>query len=229
MPIHHSCKKPSPQTDTSHMQLQQLQQALTEMELVLSCEQQQQLLQHTQLLQQWNRQINLTTLTTWPQILSHHVLDSLSIAPFISGPNILDIGTGAGFPGIPLAILYPQYHFSLLDPAQNKCAFLRHVVHQLGLKNIQVIADRAQHFSPSTAFANIVTRAWSSLQQLLLESQHLIADNGIYMSMKGTYPTAELAAIAQPYQVHKLSIPLLASERHLVVIPASHHQPRTAA
>lgn len=204
-----------------------LQDALQQLQLDLTIEQQQLLLLHSALVLQWNRHVNLTSITHPAEVFTRHILDCMAIIPYLHGKHILDIGTGAGYPGILLAICCPDKTVHVLDSVAKKCVFLRHAVQQLGLLNVTVVAKRLQNFSAPLEFDNIVTRAWSSLSELVDLASPLIHAKGQLIAMKGTYPHAELAAITCPYQVHALQVPGLLAKRHLVCLQpyASHTTP----
>lgn len=179
-----------------------------------------------ELLTKWNRIYNLTAIDTPEKILHHHFLDSLSITHFISGSHILDIGSGAGFPGIPLALLLPSTHFVLLDSNNKKTRFLHHVVMSLALANVTVVQQRYEDFHSSHCFDTMVTRATASLATIVAGTQHLLCAQGQWLFMKGKRPSEELeelqAYLSQNFMhgfsvdVERLSIPDLDAERHLV-------------
>ena len=152
--------------------------------------------------------------------MSKHLLDSLSISVFLIGSKILDVGTGAGFPGIPLAIMNPDKKFTLLDSSQKRVAFLNEAKRKLGLTNVASIHSRVEVFS-SEKFSSICSRAFSSLSQMLLKTDHLIDHGGVWLAMKGIYPSAEIDQIPSGYCVKSctsLIIPKLLAERHLLIL-----------
>jgi 16S rRNA (guanine527-N7)-methyltransferase len=182
-----------------------------------------QLLEYAELLHKWNKTYNLTAAKTLQEIIINHVLDSLSISPYISGPQILDIGSGAGLPGIPLAIINPKFHFTLLDSIGKKIHFLRHVKLVLKLTNIEVMEERIEKFKPSICFNTIVARALASLSDIILMTKHLYCSGAQLLAMKGKYPHDEIdAAVKLPLNlnviVKKLEVPFLDHERHLVCV-----------
>lgn len=180
-----------------------------------------QLLAYAKLLHQWNQMYNLTGAKTLEDIVLHHLVDSLSITSYIIGPNVLDVGTGAGLPGLPLALVLPNYHFVLLDSIKKKIRFVEHAVTTLGIKNIQVVCERVEKFSFTPGFATIVSRATMSLSELLDKTKHLYCKDGQLLSMKGKYPQEELQQIKKTVMVYKLEVPGLDAERHLVQIKKS--------
>lgn len=178
---------------------------------------------YLQLLHKWNQTYNLTSIDTLEEMVTHHLLDSLSIAPFIQGELILDVGTGAGLPGIPLAIAQPNFKFYLLDSNGKKIRFLTHVLHQLRLDNVELIQARVEEYQTYHCFNSIVARAFSSLADFVEQSKHLLCENGVWLAMKGVRPQDEIDEINAKYQVivTQLHIDSLDAERHLVTIKNS--------
>ena len=172
------------------------------------------------LLRRWNRTYNLTAIEDDQAILTKHLLDSLSIAGFIKGERICDIGSGGGLPGIPLAILFPEKQFTLVDAVAKKTRFLRQVVTELKLANVQVVHARVEAYRPAYRFDQVICRAFSSLSEFVSVTGHLLAKNGEWLAMKGKLPVEELAALGKKmaYTVHPLIVPGLDAERHLIQI-----------
>jgi 16S rRNA (guanine527-N7)-methyltransferase len=169
----------------------------------------------------WNRRINLTAITDPVAMVSGHVLDSLVVRPWLEGPAILDIGTGAGFPGLPLAIVEPRLQFTLLDSNGKKISFVRHMIGELGLDNAEAIKARAEDYAPGTRFDTVIARALATVSRLVELSAHLVGEDGQLLALKGKYPAQELESIetlpAWEYSVHELKVPgLEAHSRHLV-------------
>jgi 16S rRNA (guanine527-N7)-methyltransferase len=189
-----------------------------DLQLDLAEEQAQQLIAYVSNLHTWNQAYNLTAIKTYDKMLSHHIADSLSIARYIDGNNILDVGTGAGLPGIPLAVLYPEKKFTLLDSVGKKIQFLRDVVRKLNLDNVTLVQSRVEHFSCSNLFDMIVARAVATVGQIVQQSEHLLASGGSFVLQKGKLPAEELGQVTQPCKVESLTVPLLAAERHVVII-----------
>lgn len=175
---------------------------------------------YLQLLHKWNQTYNLTSIDTPEEMVTHHLLDSLSIAPFIQGELILDVGTGAGLPGIPLAIAQPNFKFYLLDSNGKKIRFLTHVLHQLRLDNIELIQARVEEYQTYHCFNSIIARAFSSLADFVGQSKHLLCENGVWLAMKGIMPQDEIDEINDQYQIMatQLHIEGLDAERHLISI-----------
>lgn len=173
------------------------------------------LLAHIKLLQKWNKAYNLTALQEPRDLLVRHIFDSLAIAPYVKGPNILDVGTGAGFPGIPLAIVFPEYQVFLLDSNHKKTTFLTHVILSLGITNVKVLNLRVEDFHFNAGFDTIVTRATMSLNKILMQTKHL--GKRQLLVMKGKIPEHEMAEISIKFSVVNLNVPGLDAARHLII------------
>lgn len=176
------------------------------------------LLQYLFLLQKWNRSYNLTAIRDMETMITRHILDSLAIAPWIRGKRILDVGTGAGLPGIPLALSNPALQITLLDSNGKKIRFLQEVKRVLAIDNIEIVQSRAENYHPPLAFDTVLSRAFSDLAQMLRWTHHLVNIGGIWLAMKGRYPETELAGINLPYQVKSYTVPGLDGERCCVII-----------
>lgn len=176
------------------------------------------LLHYLSLLQKWNRSYNLTAIRDMDVMITRHLLDSLAIAPWIHGKRLLDVGTGAGFPGIPLALIQPALQVVLLDSNGKKIRFLQEVKRTLAIDNIEIVQTRAENYHPSLGFDTVTSRAFSDLAQMLQWTNHLVEANGIWLAMKGRYPETELASINLPYQVKSYTVPGLDGERCCVII-----------
>lgn len=173
------------------------------------------------LLQKWNRVYNLTGVRDAREMVTRHLLDSFAITPFVAGPRVLDIGTGAGLPGIPLALALPDMEFVLLDSSSKKVQFVRHAVTELALDNVTVVCQRVQQYAPALRFDTVVTRALASTKEVLTMARPLCAPGGRILLMKGAFPTEELAEMPGGYnivQVVRLRVPGLRARRHLVHI-----------
>jgi 16S rRNA (guanine527-N7)-methyltransferase len=182
---------------------------------------QQQFIRYLELLQRWNQVFNLTAIRDPKEMVWLHILDSLSINPFLQGERTVDVGTGAGLPGIPLAIINPDKHFVLLDSNSKKTRFLTQAIHALGLKNVEVIHGRCEVFKPLEKFDNIVSRAFSAIAVMLATTEHLLKPGGQFLAMKGVFPEQELQEVPAQFivtAVHKLEINGLVAERHVVCI-----------
>jgi 16S rRNA (guanine527-N7)-methyltransferase len=170
-------------------------------------------------LREWNRRINLTAITGPADMVDKHLLDSLSVQPHLHGRRVADIGTGAGFPGLPLAIVNPRRSFALIEATGKKCLFVRHAVELLGIDNVEVIQARAESWKPKALFDCVIARALGKLADFVRVAGHLCARDGRMLAMKGRHPTAEMHALPAGWRVlalHDLSVPGLAAERCVV-------------
>lgn len=178
-------------------------------------------LDYLEILKKWNETYNLTAIRNAEDMVAMHLLDSLSIAPFIKGKNILDVGTGAGLPGIPLAILYPERRFTLLDSTGKKIRFLFQAKNQLGLENVNEIQGRVEKYQTTAPFSAITSRAFSDLGDMIEKTKHLLDKGGRFYAMKGQLPDQELSMLPKHYKViasHQLVVPGVSSKRHLIEI-----------
>ncbi len=201
----------------------QLSQGIAQLGLSLSAARQELLLGYLQLLQKWNKAYNLTAIRDPDEHVSRHVLDALAILPFLRGKHFLDVGTGPGIPGMLLAIANPDSHWVLLDSNGKKTRFLTQCKMALGLSNIDVVQSRIEQYRPSLAqpFEGITSRAFATLQDMVLGCEALFGSETLAYAMKGVHPVEEIEALPDTYKVidnHKLSVPFCDAERHLVVI-----------
>lgn len=179
-----------------------------------------QLLEYLQEMVRWGRAYNLTAIRNIEQMVPLHLLDSLAVVPHVRGPRVIDLGTGAGLPGIPLAIVRPGFQVSLMDSSAKKCRFLRHVVARLGLKNVEVVQSRAENYRPEQGFDTVVSRAVGTLGLLMDLSAHLCGPGAQFLAMKGQFPEAELAEVDERWKLNEvlaLKAPGVEADRHLVV------------
>jgi 16S rRNA (guanine527-N7)-methyltransferase len=198
-----------------------LTQALAANKLVFSADITAQLLKFLRLLERWNQVFNLTAIRDINEMIPLHLLDSLVVAPFLHGNRIIDVGTGAGLPGIPLALIHPEKEFFLLDSNGKKTRFLNQAKVELGIKNMEVVHARCEDFTATPAFDSIVSRAFSSIPVMLAKTQHLAAPDGQFIAMKGIYPGQEIEQIPDGFRVLKtqqLTIKGLTAQRHVVCI-----------
>ena len=192
--------------------------------LGLSCSSQQleQLLAYLEMLQRWNKTYNLTAIREPIQMVRLHLLDSLAIHPYVQGvKHIIDVGTGPGLPGIPLAILNPDINFTLLDSNGKKTRFLFQAINDLSLVNAKEVNQRVEKYQPEQLFDIVLSRAFSSISDMLTQCDHLVSDSGCFLAMKGKKPDSELSQITKDYKVVDLSqinVPQVDSERHLIKI-----------
>ena len=200
---------------------EQLEQGLADMGVALPVPVREKLLAYVALLYKWNKTYSLTALREQEKAVSHHLLDSLSILPFVPNGSLLDVGSGGGMPGIPLAIARPELSVTLLDSNTKKAAFLRQAAIELGLNNIAVHSGRVEQYHPDTGFAAITSRAFAELADFVSLSKHLLAPGGRWLAMKGVRPEEEMAHLPDDVGVdaaYPLTVPGINGERHLVVL-----------
>lgn len=196
---------------------------LAQLDVALKDTAQQQLLDYLNLLKKWNKVYNLISRKESDNLVARHLLDSLSVLPYISGSRVIDVGSGAGLPGIPLAIACPQLHFTLLDCNSKKARFRRQVMIELGLQNVVVEDARAEEYRPQQGFDSVISRAFATIENMLSVAGHLVSQGGRFLAMKGVYPEEELQQLPKGYSVeavHALETPYLQGERHLAVVVA---------
>lgn len=199
----------------------QLQTGLDEMEIMLSEEQQQKLLDYLALLLKWNKAFNLTAIRDPEEMVSRQLLDSFSILKLVKGNRVLDIGTGPGLPGIPLAIALPERQFTLLDSNGKKTRFVQQAITSLGLKNANVVRERVEAFQPDIGYDTITSRAFASLAKIVQLTSHLMVDTGRLVAMKGVDPVEErdeLKMTGMTVETVRLFVPQTSGERHAVLI-----------
>ena len=169
-------------------------------------------------LAEWNRRFNLTSIDD-ERTVTHHLLDSLAVGPYLKGLRIADVGTGAGFPGIPLALAYPERQFVLIDATRKKLGFVEHVAAKLGLRNVTAVHARAEQYRPPLLFDSVVARALAKLDQFVRYAGHLCAPAGRLLAMKGRLDEAEMKSVPHGWRIvatHRVSVPGLDAERHVV-------------
>lgn len=180
------------------------------------------LIQYVALIQKWNGVHNLTAIRDPKAMLTNHIIDSLAILPHITGPRVADIGSGAGLPGIPIAIMQSEWQIVLIESNQKKSAFLRQAKIELHLDNIEIISDRVEHYQPQNKFNTIVSRALSSLESFTKMSKHLAdKNNSQFAAMKGSNLSLETDDLPQGFIIDRiipLTVPGLNAARHLVII-----------
>ena len=187
-----------------------------------------QLLRYTALLEKWNRTYNLTAVREPLAMVSHHLLDSLAVLPHLPLPEknarLADAGSGAGLPGIPLAIARPGWHVALIEANQKKAAFLRQATIELGLTNVDVQEIRVESFQPGARFALVISRAFTEIAQFIAACRHLLDAGGLLAAMKGKDPRDELGRLPAGMRcrdVIRLQVPFVEAERHLVLCEAA--------
>lgn len=222
-PLHQPGLRPQLQHDKALNQelSRELRRGIELLTTALSDAQQESLLAYLALLSRWNKTYNLTAIRDERVMVHKHLLDSLAVLPHLQGQRFIDVGTGAGLPGIPLAIALPQNHFSLLDSNGKKTRFLRHACAELGLKNVSVIKSRVDEYIPEERYDTVLSRAFASLDAMISGCKHLITPNGEFLAMKGQYPSDEIQSVeATAHQVATidLRVPGLAEDRCLLRI-----------
>ncbi len=199
----------------------QLKEGLAALPIEVDEFQQQQLLDYVQLLQRWNQVYSLTAVRTPSQMISRHLLDSLALMPYVRGTRVLDVGSGPGLPGIPLAVCRASTHMTLLDSNAKKTRFLLQAVQALKLGNVEVLKQRVEAYFPTPRFDTVIARAFGSLTTLVRQAGHLVAPLGCLMVMKGGVPKDELNELGEvrdAIEVVRLQVPQVDAERHLVII-----------
>ncbi len=178
------------------------------------------LLGYLDLLQKWNKAYNLTAIRNELEMVRLHLLDSLTVVPFIGDGPVADIGTGAGLPGVVIAIMKPDTQITMVDSNIKKVNFVRQAIGQLGLKNAQVTHTRVEELVPEPCFKQITSRAFASLEDMIEWTQHLACAEGEFLAMKGQIPSQEINLLSDRFQIesHPLSVPDEPGERCLVVL-----------
>jgi 16S rRNA (guanine527-N7)-methyltransferase len=199
-----------------------LEAGLHAMELSLLPEQIDKMLIYLQMLDRWNESFNLTAIRSQQEMISRHLLDSLTIHPYLKGETILDVGTGAGLPGIPLSIFDPSRQYYLLDSNQKKQVFVSQVIRELSLSHVKAVHSTVEAYQPTQKFSTIVARAFAPLPKMVALSRHLLAADGQFLAMMGKVVTAQLD-VPQGlvlHQVAPLNVPGEKAERHLAIVQA---------
>jgi len=203
-----------------------LRAGAAELGLALDEHTQTQLLAYVELLFKWNKVYNLTAIRDKSEMVSHHLLDSLAVVPHLWTGHWLDVGSGGGMPGLVLAIVKPDWQFTLLDSNTKKTGFVQQAVIELGLKNVSVHSGRVEEWHPEYRFDGIISRAFAELGDFLAVSKHLIAPDGRWAAMKGQ-PESELAGVAKGFEIEKivsLKVPRIEAARSLVIAKVSREQ-----
>ena len=201
--------------------LNKLSRLLADAGISLTDHQKNQLIAYVDMLHKWNKAYNLTSVRDPNDMLVRHILDSIVVAPHLQGERFIDVGTGPGLPGIPLSIVRPDAHFTLLDSLGKRVRFLRQVQHELKLENITPVQSRVEDFPSEPPFDGVISRAFASLNEMVTWCHHLPGQNGRFYALKGQLPEDEIASLPAEFSVEsveKLRVPQLDGERHLVVI-----------
>ncbi|MDA8480286.1 16S rRNA (guanine(527)-N(7))-methyltransferase RsmG [Citrobacter sp. Awk 4] len=204
--------------------LNKLSRLLDQAGISLTAHQKNQLVAYVDMLNKWNKAYNLTSVRDPGEMLVRHILDSIVVAPYLQGQRFIDVGTGPGLPGIPLSIVRPESHFTLLDSLGKRVRFLRQVQHELKLDNITPVQSRVEEFPSEPPFDGVISRAFASLNDMVSWCHHLPGENGRFYALKGLLPEDEIASLPAEFSaesVVKLRVPQLEGERHLVVVKAN--------
>lgn len=200
---------------------QQLAAGIAALDLALPAGAEAKLLAYLALLDKWNRVYNLTAVRDVERMVSHHLLDSLAVLPYLQGETLLDVGSGGGLPGIPLAIARPALQVTLIDSIAKKTAFLLQAKAELGLANVSVVTGRVEDHEPEAPFDLITSRAFADLREFVTLTRHLLKPGGRWLALKGLYPHEEVALLPPDVKVsadHALVVPGLEAHRHLLVL-----------
>jgi 16S rRNA (guanine527-N7)-methyltransferase len=192
---------------------------IAEMNLSVSEQQQKQLIGFVEMLNKWNKAFNLTSVRDPEQMLIRHVMDSLAVSPYLSGKRFIDVGTGPGLPGIPLAIINPDKEFVLLDSLGKRIRFQKQVQFELKINNISSIESRVEAYQPENKFDGVLSRAFASIEDMLTWCHHLPHENGVFYALKGQLNTEEMQAIPKGFKLLDtlvLKVPQLDEQRHLI-------------
>jgi 16S rRNA (guanine527-N7)-methyltransferase len=198
-----------------------LEDSLKDSDLVVTQEKQLQLINYVLLMHKWNKTYNLTSVRDPRDMVIKHIVDSIAVAPFLDKIRYIDVGTGPGLPGIPLAIMCPDKQFVLLDSLGKRVRFMRQVAYELKIANIQPVQSRVEDFVPDVEIDGVLSRAFASLKDMLHWCQHLVDSHGVFIALKGQLPTNELEELPLGFilqETIKLNVPGLDGERHIVNI-----------
>ena len=194
---------------------------LAQANIKISDQQIQQLIDLVNLLNKWNKAYNLTSVRNPQEMLVKHILDSLVVSPYLQGDRFIDVGTGPGLPGLPLAIINPSKQFVLLDSLGKRINFIRNAVRELGLTNVTPVLSRVEEYQPEDKFDGVLSRAFASLKDMTDWCNHLPKENGYFYALKGIYQEDEINELNKKYTVQEvieLHVPELIGERHLIVL-----------
>ncbi|HAU3361156.1 TPA: 16S rRNA (guanine(527)-N(7))-methyltransferase RsmG [Salmonella enterica subsp. salamae] len=204
--------------------LNKLSRLLDEAGISLTDHQKTLLVAYIDMLHKWNKAYNLTSVRDPAEMVVRHILDSIVVAPYLQGQRFIDVGTGPGLPGIPLAIVLPDAHFTLLDSLGKRVRFLRQVQHELKLENITPVQSRVEVYPSEPPFDGVISRAFASLNDMVSWCHHLPGEKGRFYALKGQLPEDEIASLPDDFSVEsveKLRVPQLEGERHLVIIKSN--------
>lgn len=189
--------------------------------LSVSDQQKDQLVKLVVLLDKWNKAYNLTSVRDPKEMLVKHIMDSLVVSPYLQGERFIDVGTGPGLPGLPLAIINPDKTFVLLDSLGKRISFIRNALRELGITNVIPVLSRVEDYQPEELFDGVLSRAFASLKDMTDWCQHLVDENGIFYALKGQYHQEEVEQLSDDFvikNVINLTVPELIGERNLVLL-----------
>ncbi len=198
-----------------------LKTLLKQTALSVTEQQQQQLVKLVLLIDKWNKAYNLTSVRDPQEMLVKHILDSIVVSPYLQGNRFIDVGTGPGLPGLPLAIVNPQKQFVLLDSLGKRISFIRNAIRELGLTNVEPVLSRVEDYHPDHQFDGVLSRAFASLKDMTEWCYHLPKSDGLFYALKGLYHEEEVKELNPQFKVKnviKLEVPELTGERHLVIL-----------
>lgn len=204
--------------------VKKLQFLISKTTLTVSDLQCQQLVMYIEMMHKWNKAYNLTSIRQIDDMLVKHVLDSIIVAPLLNGKRFIDVGTGPGLPGIPLAIMHPEYEFVLLDSLGKRVRFMQQVAYGLKLNNISPVQSRVEEYSDPHGFDGVISRAFASIKDMLHWCSHLVNTKGEFVALKGQYPENELTDMPSGYVLTEsvqLHVPQLIGDRHLIRIKST--------
>lgn len=202
---------------------QRLAQLIAQTDLQVTDRQLEQLVGYVALLHKWNKAYNLTSVRDPDEMLVKHILDSIVVGTHLVGERFIDVGTGPGLPGIPLAIMHPEKDFTLLDSLGKRIRFIRQVIHELAITNVTPIQSRVEEFQPEQGFDAVLSRAFASMTDMVSWCHHLPAEHGCFMALKGQFNQQEVTELpdwCSVTEVKSLQVPELEGERHLVILTA---------
>lgn len=200
---------------------EKLKTLLNSTALCITDQQKQRLVRLVLLLHKWNKAYNLTSVRDPMEMLVKHILDSIVVSPYLQGSHFIDVGTGPGLPGLPLAIVNSDKHFVLLDSLGKRISFIRNAVRELALTNVEPVLSRVEEYRPEQKFDGVLSRAFASLKDMTLWCRHLPAERGLFYALKGQYHADEVKELAENVRVQQiipLDIPDLVGERHLILL-----------
>ncbi|MFV0575827.1 MAG: 16S rRNA (guanine(527)-N(7))-methyltransferase RsmG [Vibrio sp.] len=195
---------------------------LSQTDLEVSDHQRNQLVGYVVLLDKWNKAYNLTSVRNPMDMLVRHIMDSIVVSPYLQGDRFIDVGTGPGLPGIPLAIMNPSMQFTLLDSLGKRIRFIKQVLHELGIDNVEPVQSRVEEFQPEVGFDGVISRAFASMLDMVSWCHHLPKPkSGVFLALKGQLPEDEMSQLPDTLmvsKVHELQVPELEGSRHLIVL-----------